>query len=169
MNFALSPVLTPSAIRPTYVDGRWRKPQLSAMQIARARRLVLASGQPWTLTEDLPEKRRDKPVKFKGHKAERVAHLKSASPSQRSVTAAWPSHLSRPLTSALLPFHSVCRAAKVVQAMKEMPKRIEDYYKVDDARLSLHACPLLTPPPLPVRASPSIASHHRCYFCFSLF
>ena len=72
------PPITAASFRPTFTDGRWHKPAISAMQIAKLRKV--AAQLPAEQREAIPHRvnmRPTLPVKFKGHKAERIAPAKS--------------------------------------------------------------------------------------------
>jgi hypothetical protein len=60
--------MLPVAFRPTFVNGRWRKPKLSRRKIAQVRKQVLMAGMAWPFERI----RNAAPVtKFKGHKADK--------------------------------------------------------------------------------------------------
>ena len=127
-------VITAASLRPTYLNGRWRKPAVSAMQLARVRKATLLAGQPWTLSERT-NRRKEKPVKFKGHKAERVAQAKSGAQAHAAAAAAVIGHRHARSTLILLCCSAVLRALKIEQAMRDMPKRVEEYYRVPPTHL----------------------------------
>ena len=107
-----SPLITAASLRPTYVNGAWRRPAVSAMQVARARKAALMAGQPWTLTERT-NKRKEKPVKFKGHKAERLAGAKSAAEAEAAAAP------HQRCTPPCLPPLSSTSSAAVVQGCSD--------------------------------------------------
>lgn len=56
----------PAGMKPQFVDGRWIKAKLSALQIARMRKTCLQRGDEWKW--DIPHKIVEKRIPFKGHK-----------------------------------------------------------------------------------------------------
>ena len=136
------PPITAASFHPTFTDGRWHKPAISAMQRAALRRVAeqLTAEQ----REAIPHKVNTRPsltVRFKGHKAERLAPAKSAAAAlshtllatlvtrvrdwKRSAQACSRTELAR----VCLPWCE-CRALKIEQAMAAMPKKVEEYYRV---------------------------------------
>lgn len=54
----------PAVMKPQKVDGKWRKPKMSARDIARKRKECIMQGREWKW--DIPHKIVEKAVPFKG-------------------------------------------------------------------------------------------------------
>eukprot|EP00658_Telonema_sp_P-2_P079097 TRINITY_DN756_c0_g1_i2.p2 TRINITY_DN756_c0_g1~~TRINITY_DN756_c0_g1_i2.p2 ORF type:complete len:122 (-),score=28.86 TRINITY_DN756_c0_g1_i2:515-880(-) len=62
----------PDALRPTKVNGRWRKPEFSALQIARIRKAGGSVEMDAALAEVRPRKEPRAPKPPKGRKSDRL-------------------------------------------------------------------------------------------------
>lgn len=58
--------------RPTFVNGRWRKPAINARKLAAIRRDMVAQGTYWP-PKPLRDRGGDKPFKLAKHEREREA------------------------------------------------------------------------------------------------
>lgn len=87
--------VTADALKAHYVNGQWKRAEVSAMALARERKVAQIRGEQFEFKRREPV-RKTKPVLMKGHKHERTA---------------------------------TSRAARVELAMKDMPARVEAYYK----------------------------------------
>lgn len=54
----------PDVMKPQFVNGKWRKPKMSALAIARLRKQYIKAGKEWKW--DIPKKIVEKQVPFKG-------------------------------------------------------------------------------------------------------
>lgn len=61
---AVAKAARPETMKPHFVDGRWQKPKLSAMAIARMRKRHIQQGLEWKW--DIPHKIVEKRMPFKG-------------------------------------------------------------------------------------------------------
>ena len=96
--------ITATSFRAAFIDGRWHKAAISGMQ--RAKLLKMAPQLSESERAAIPDKsstRPSLPVKFKGHKAERIAPMKSA---RQTTQRTRPSHT---------PTHTACRVQAPVE------------------------------------------------------
>jgi len=66
----------PEAMKPTLVAGKWRAPAFSRRKIAELRRAVLGLDMAWPFEE--PPRKEPAVRERKGHKHERMKHLREA-------------------------------------------------------------------------------------------
>ena len=70
--------------RPTFVNGRWRKPELSARRVAMVRQTMLSQNVYWP-DKPLRNLGADKPLKLSRHEREREARQKKIEENMRKM------------------------------------------------------------------------------------
>lgn len=73
MALALLKKLGEAALKPQKVNGLWRKPAISAKNVARLRRESLLAGEQWQFEEEKKPRPYKKP---KGHKVDRLKQIR---------------------------------------------------------------------------------------------
>ena len=121
--------------KPTFVNGRWRKPSISRRELAEMRKYLLSLGAEWP-EKKLRDRGADKPYKLtkweRGREARSVyLHVRNRVDALSTIKN------GQPCERAWLTvyFNSSCRKAAISDNMAKMPQMIADYRKkVHDQR-----------------------------------
>lgn len=114
--------------RPTFVDGRWRKPKISARKLAVLRKSLVVDGV-WWPPRPLRDRGADKPLKLR--KWERQKEERQAFYTYVCHVVFYLVHKSPSRTGNTNAYISTCtyRQKQIEENMRNMPQMVADYRK----------------------------------------